>query len=58
MTSQLKDYIAKLEDTKTRLLNHNGDLDLKIKAQEFDMEKHIVGLNKELAEEKKQIEEW
>lgn len=43
LTSQQTDDITKLEDTKTRLLKRNSDLELK-KEQEFNLNKQIASL--------------
>lgn len=49
MDFSVKDDVAKLKDTKRSRVKHNGELDSKMKAQEFVLNKHIDSL-KEVAE--------
>lgn len=47
-----------MEDTKTRLLKQNGELEADVNAREFDLNKQITDLKEDLAEEKKHTKEW
>lgn len=57
LTTELKDSVVKLEESKTRLLKHNNDLELSFIDKEFDLNKKISTLKADREEERKHIEE-